>query len=362
MGNPWLISIENSPPPGEEQTMGYVSVPGELVCTRLIALPTLPQRNREAVIAYALEDQFASDLDEIKLIASPTNAEGKTTVLWCLRRHYEDWLKRISNWPLVQAVLPDYLFLPFKENSWTLVLDENRCLLRTGETTGLAIEKDWLVTYLENETHLPQQITSDSNELCEILRLFCEKNKITLSLKELKPVSVPTNTELSLLPKSPWNWLKKWKVSFILAVIWLLLGVVGFSWQTIAVRKKINEEHRQLMHLYHEIEPHQALPSDPVVQLKHLERQLRLSVRPDPVLQSLSFIADLIHKKPELTLQSFDAQENKLSFELTSTSQKALDLFLTDLKKINPSVKQSKAILHGDNTTTLTWELAHDSE
>lgn len=338
MTNYGLIACDNEIPAAEANTAIFVSVPGTRVCTRLVSLPTLPQKNREQVIGYALEEQIASSLDEIQFIAGPTDKSGLTPVLWCLRTDYEQWL---SKWAAQKpkAILPDYLYLPLEEDAWTLRQHGSFCLARTGQYTGFSIECSQLLAYLELSDNRPHYLICDGEALADQLANFVKEHNLVLIRKKLPQLTLPDDLSFSLLPKRPWYCKKfsnRWYLPLSLAALSVTCLSVGLFCYAMELKQARIHNREQLAALYQQADPGHALPNNPVEQLEQLKDQLQTNLHPDPVLQPLRIAGQLIDANPALRLESFNAQVQQLTLTLSSQTNKAFDTLLIQLRKQMP--------------------------
>lgn len=339
MSNNWLLDCDSEKPALEADTTLYISIPGELICTRLVKLPPLPNKNREQVIGYALEEQIASSLDDIKIIAGQTNSDGKTPVLWCRQTNYEQWLDKWSDCQ-PESMLPDYLYLPLSDHAWTLRCQHGRFLLRTGIHSGVALESNQLLDYLKLVDILPEQLIYDGDEPSTDLHDFCKQHGIVLRKERLALFATPTDQSLSLLPKQKWQWkkeAKRWRLPAILAALSALILVSGSLWYSATEKKVLKYQQQQLASLYHQADPKHALPANPVMHLQHLKRKLQAGLHPDRALHRLLLAGQLIHRHPNIQLQSFDAQPKVLTLTLTSPSKQTVDKLVAELKQSSPT-------------------------
>lgn len=219
----------------------YVSVPGELVCSFEKQLPPLPKKNQQQTIGYAIEDHIASSLESVTICSQQDRKTGQTAILWCDQTQLQSWqiiLNEHTTVPAI-AVLPDYLYLPIDEASWTISQQHDHLLIRTSTTTGLTLRvENFLQTLpllLQESAQGLQSIIYDSIDYRDSLEIICRKYGISLIFKDPLPFCYPEQRLPSLIKAK--NSLSLDKTSFLkkinktLATIWflvLLAGVTGY--------------------------------------------------------------------------------------------------------------------------------------
>jgi len=131
-------------------------VPAEQVLLKKAEVPARQTSQLRKAVPYALEDELAADISELHFALGPRK-DDITPVAVVDRRLMEGWIglcRAHSIQP--QAILPDMLTLPWQENSWSILLDSDQALVRTGLHSGFSCEQSLLDTLLaaelENDT------------------------------------------------------------------------------------------------------------------------------------------------------------------------------------------------------------------
>lgn len=372
MSENWLIAIGCQVPKLDKQDKLFISVPGELVCSLHITLPQIPAKNQEQVIGYAIEDKIASHLDSVKLFSNPRHKGGMTPVLWCLRENWESWMKQMEtlNKHVPKSMLPDYLYLPLEEESWSIRSVQGRSLLRCSLSTGLTIETQsfigLLTLKLDNTADLPASLIYDGDELTDELTLICQQYGILFTHKKLRLFESPSSIGLSLLPKNKFDWTQfkpslfkqfspPWRIASGLLSVWLVVFAVGATWHHAVFNKaQINVE-QALAAVYHRTYPSHSVPGNIAKRLQHLQRSLRKGLNKSPMLAKLKNIALAKKASPGLKIESFDATTKHISLKISARSISMIDHFTQQLKVRKTSTKQSNLLITPDGVTvTLT--------
>lgn len=116
-----------------------VTIPTEDI---LLLDVTLPGRNRKKLVnavPYAVEDQLIDEVDELHFALSQQTVAGKYSVAVIDHQHMAGWQQVLSQAGLqAHAMVPDALALPHKDRAWTVFVDGERLLVRTGRYNGFA--------------------------------------------------------------------------------------------------------------------------------------------------------------------------------------------------------------------------------
>ena len=126
-------------------------LPGELVTMHVIKLPKMRASERLQAIPNLLEPRLACELETIEIALGDAQSDGALTVAVfekeLLRNLLQKW--RAAGVDL-NCVLPDYLALTWSPGSWSVVLQNDRALIRTGYQSGFACDANNLITLLES--------------------------------------------------------------------------------------------------------------------------------------------------------------------------------------------------------------------
>ncbi|MDH5409204.1 MAG: type II secretion system protein GspL [Gammaproteobacteria bacterium] len=116
-----------------------VTIPGEDILLLDIAMPGRNLQRLRNAVPYAVEDQLVDDVDSLHFSLSQQTVEGKYTVAVIDRENMRGWSKVLEKAGLqAHSIIPDALALPYKEKTWSVFVDEDRLLVRTGRYSGFA--------------------------------------------------------------------------------------------------------------------------------------------------------------------------------------------------------------------------------
>ena len=118
--------------PGETISLIEAKVPGRQRSARLKALP------------FALEDNLAADVEELHFAVGEFT-DATIPVATVDHKTLQAWLDSCAQAGLSpHAIIPEPLLLPYEEHSWSLLLDDNRAVVRTGRWSGFTTDQSEL--------------------------------------------------------------------------------------------------------------------------------------------------------------------------------------------------------------------------
>jgi len=125
-------------------------VPGADVLLTRVTLPTRNATGIARALPYAVEDQLAEDVDALHFARGPQDAAGAMPVAVIRRQrldHYLETLDRLGIRP--DRVYAAPLLLPWQENTWSILLEDGKALLRYGHDQGMELETDCLAPIVD---------------------------------------------------------------------------------------------------------------------------------------------------------------------------------------------------------------------
>ena len=128
-----------------------ILVPAEQVLLKKADVPARQTSQLRKAIPFALEDELAPDISELHF-ALGSREDSVTPVAVVDSRLMEGWIglcRAHSIQP--QAILPDLLLLPWQENTWSIMLEADQALVRTGLNSGFSCQRELLDTLLPAE-------------------------------------------------------------------------------------------------------------------------------------------------------------------------------------------------------------------
>ena len=129
------------PKPGDGFGGDAAPLPGELALLLRVPLPLASHRQRQAAVAYAVEDLIAEPLEAVHVALGPELGPGEYLVAVVGRAEMEVWAPQAKK--AGQRLVPDVLALPIPpEGSWSVREIAGRVLVRRPDGTGFVTRID----------------------------------------------------------------------------------------------------------------------------------------------------------------------------------------------------------------------------
>lgn len=150
-----------------------VLAPASSMLTCGATLPPMPAARLRQALPYALEEQFADDVERLHFAMGKRDSDGILPVVAVEREVMSRWQALIAEAELrPHVMLNEALALPWNEGEWSLLLQDDEALLRTGAyqayTIPMAQLDAWLALAWRGQKEHPQRVTIyDSREGAE---------------------------------------------------------------------------------------------------------------------------------------------------------------------------------------------------
>lgn len=120
-------------------------VPGEEVTFHRLARPQAPRHKWAELLPLMLEERLLGDPADLHCAYAVDDSQQWLDVACVSRATLQRWqLLAGASGPSAARMVPDVLALPIEGDRWSLHVDGQRCLVRTGSNSGFACNLDWL--------------------------------------------------------------------------------------------------------------------------------------------------------------------------------------------------------------------------
>jgi len=121
----------------------------------LLMSATVPSRNRQRILSavpYLLEDQLASDVEQLHFVIDEPDAAGQVATVVVEHQKMQGWLELLRMHGVEpHMIVADLCCLPVTDQpEWTLLLEGETALISTGRNQGFAVDVDNLVVMLRS--------------------------------------------------------------------------------------------------------------------------------------------------------------------------------------------------------------------
>ncbi|MBL4647680.1 MAG: hypothetical protein JKY13_01790, partial [Gammaproteobacteria bacterium] len=121
----------------------------------LITSAELPLTNRNKLlqaVPYAVEEQLIANVETYHFAFNKHNDDGVLPVAIVDKQHMKSWFAQLQDSGCkVQQLLPDFLALPYQQNTWHIHLTSQHAIVRTQQDMGFSIENEHLAMLLSNK-------------------------------------------------------------------------------------------------------------------------------------------------------------------------------------------------------------------
>jgi general secretion pathway protein L len=325
--------VNNSRPiliiPGESLLLTQAKVPGRQRATRTKAVP------------YALEDNLAEEVENLHFAIGELLMERDIPVAVVRHHTLQSWLETCTQEGITPAaVVPDILLLPYEDGAWSLLVENERAVLRIGPWQGFASERDNLPLLLqlalaEASEKAPQRLQVWGEATAELTHLGIPLQPQNLSHKPLQVFAAGYQGVLPInLLQGPYryrahpgNRLRPWRAAAILAGLWLGVNMLVQITEYRQLQQAQTDLQIAMEQLYKDAVPSAQKVVNPRVQLANRLNELRQNHH---VAEDLFF--DLLYAggQPlltinQVTLRSVRYKENQLDLELEGGNLELMD-------------------------------------
>ncbi len=334
-----------------------VLVPGERVLFSHARIPTRQRQRMLRAVPYALEEQFAEDVERLHFALGAQDAERGVAVAVTARACMDHWLEALRGAGIhADALIPDTLMLPWEPGTWTGLLEPHRVILRTGAQDGLAADPENLAELLDLALREAREKDGEAGRetLPERIRLFVdpaleppaglEALPVPVTVEEspdgplgLLPVAAdgadPTRRAIHLLQGAYSRreqlgrlW-RPWRATAALLGAWLLVGAGLQIYQYFDLRARTAASSREIVQLYRRTFPNEHRVVNARVQMEHHLEELRRrrGAAAGGFLALLGKAGAALQKSPGVTLQAVDYRGGNLDLRVAARDMQGLD-------------------------------------
>jgi len=326
-----------------------------------VLLPNIAKNKIKLALPFALEEQLIADIGELHFVLGKQQVDNQWPVVIIAKQKMTELLAIANKYQLFPAeVIPDIFTLPAHEKHWYALINEKRCIVRTGEYSGFTVERSQfsllltsackeakinpecihlLFTGKDQKLDLPELTNSTFNNteinsdklISEVIATLIAFPSINLLQGNLQSHQSTASTR------------KIWQSASLLVVAWL--GVL-FSTH-LANIFILQHQDQKLMHsirsIYNRYFPLSTNMVAPKLRLKEKLANLHMDNQQNIFLPLLAVTGEIIAKNNNIKLEQIDFHNKILRVKLSANSFDLLDVANNQLKKAGLSVKQQAA-------------------
>lgn len=312
----------------------------EVICARA-ELPALQGNRLRQALPYALEEQFATEVEGLHLAHARRDEQGRVPVLALAREQMQAWQALLQAVELNPArMLNEACLLPLSEGKWSLLLEDNEALLRRGPHDGQSLPltqlDSWLkLAWAERESSIVGlQVYDARSDAAELpftppvdMALEQQPCRDPLALLSRGESDVAINLlcgEFSRREQLGRVW-RPWRGVAAMLLAWLLLQTgMGVS-DYYSLKAEDERLYLAIEEIYREAFPEARNIVNPQVQMERQLASLRGGGMHSPFITLLADSAPLLKGQSGVQLRNLRYRQDELELELELNSLATLD-------------------------------------
>ncbi|KZN44779.1 type II secretion system protein GspL [Pseudoalteromonas luteoviolacea] len=243
-------------------------LPASSVQLKQVELPTKWSRKLERALPFMLEEQVASDIDELFIaIGDPASINDKhfINIALCDLQWLTDWMGVLEDFDIEPSVIvPDALLLPNPEdNILSAIQLQQQWLFKSAGWHISGVELDWVSDYLMLAPESELAHYSPAHNLATTKSLQAKEAEYELPLaifaNGLKDLPLNLRQGPFAAKKKQPQWWRDWKAGVIAASIALMAFVSVKSAQLVMLQNEADEYKSQAMTVYKQAFPNKVV-------------------------------------------------------------------------------------------------------
>ena len=355
-----------------------VTLPSEQIFLTDVKIPSQNKKQLKQAIPFALEEHLIEELETLHFV-SHTDANTEITSVAVINQTLlQQWITLFKQKKLYgMTFLPDVFLLKHQPQQWTLLIQEQRALLRTGQFTGFSCSTDILPVLLQ---HACEENTLSSN--LERITIYTD-TAINLAVDDTIAIEThPYETVVcakSLLGSLPLNlnqgivtqgglskhihW-PNWRLAAISLSLCLAayLGFIAIQNQRLTAEN--NRLQNQAKQIFLTTFKDRRRVINPRVEMQaELSKLRKSSGKIDSLyLEILHPLGQLLSKEKSIKIQSIRYRERELTVVLNSTKVSQLEDLKQQMLTTNPMYQIAlRSISSGNNKVSATLVIKEKS-
>ena len=304
------------------------------------AVPAKQASKAALAVPYALEDQFAEDVETLHFaIANTPDARGEWPVAVVAAQHMRDWLAPFNERGLVpEALIPETLALPWREDGrWTALAEPGHITVRTGPTAGFGCLEEDLELFLglaEGETKQALRILISQGVDIDFTKLERDIELLPGLSHPLEALARHYRSAQSInLLQGPFalrramarEW-QAWKVPALLLAGVFALAVLGNGVSAVVLKSQVAKQEKANEERFRALFPAEQRIVNLRVQAEQQFTALQGGPRGAGLLTLIEAFAGGLKAAPTLQVEGMQYREGALFLSLSGTDLAALDL------------------------------------
>jgi len=328
-----------------------VLVPAEEVLLATIQMKTRNRQQLVKAIPFALEEDLAEDVVNLHFALGARWGDDEYPVCAVAKTRMDSWSEELTAAGIVpQVLIPELLALPLTDQGWSLLLEHQRALVRTGICSGFAVEPDNLGVLighaLEEFQTLPESLNIYRCDLDADARLPftppVEWNESRDCPMELFATGFDDKRSINLLQgdyaikDKAGSLLRPWRAAAALFVVWLIIQVItGLMdyWQLSTEERALRAD---IERVFKETFPATTRVVNPRVQMEQRLQALKKAHASEDKSDFMALLlagGQAINASRGVRVDTLNYRSGRLEISLMAADLQSLDVIKTRLQK-----------------------------
>lgn len=305
-------------------------------------IPPLSRQRAVRAVPFSLEDQLVQDVDDLHFCLGQRNSDGELAVAVVADDQMQSWLDAFAEAGLeVEQIYPEVLALPYTAGAWTVLIENDTFLLRTGLQEGFGGDLDNLSVLLGSALHDAE----DDQPLKLIVYMVGEAPEIdvpsSLPVEEHEIVDATLFLAQNLHERDAiglrigpygrrrgWSvqW-RRWRVAAVLLAVWVLADTGSAMFQRWQLSRELAEVESAMVQTYRRAFPDggQLSMYNPRQQMETRLAALRRGGGDSGFLRLLEAAGPLLAADADLQIISMTYRNNGLDLEVSARNLQGID-------------------------------------
>lgn len=324
-------------------------LPGERVSLLDADIPTRKRQKILQAAPWVLEDRLAQDVESLHFTLGPRTEGDRIRIAVVDRGDIDSLVEELAEAGIVaDAVIPDFLALPRQADEWTVLVEDNRVIVRTDDCDGLSTDRsmsmemiDALIDVSRDNHALPSRIrvfrSGDDQDLVEALGRSAEAIPEIADEPCDGPAinawipSVPSRLPLNLasgefqMQHEKDDWWLPWRPALTLASAWLMLLAIGEAVNLHQLAQEQQQLEQRIETVFEEALPDATRMVNPKVRMERRLNALRGGGDESDFLPTMAILGDSISGLDQGRLQGISYRPGVLDLSIRVEDANSLD-------------------------------------
>lgn len=335
----------------------------EMVTLSAEVPPLSGQRLRQA-LPYALEEQFAGDVESLHIAHGSRGDDGSIPVVALAHEQMQVWQKLFAAIEFrPHQMINEALALPWRDGEWSLLLEPQRALLRVAANTAQVLSHEQLLPLLtlawgqreEGSTPILRVYDARPGEegfdpgidAAVEYEQVVEPLRLMIQGMESVPAINLLQGDYSRKEQIGKLW-RPWRLTAALAAVWLLLQSATTVWEYFALSSRDNELYAAIEQVYRDTFPQTKNVVNPRLQMERKLDELRGGGSGTAFTHLMAGSGPVLASAKGVKVQSLRYKQGELEFELDVEGLPILDQLKSALQEKQLNVEVRSATAKGD--------------